>query len=258
MAFDETSPPKKRWQQSCSTTPPLRSFTLDASQWHHQSVLVFDQYDLNSYRMGVIEDIVDSRKVTVSLKDQSPTTVTVDLASPHSTMLPPIIIDNIPACQDLLVGTDVCVRQEKNSKVHKFICGRIKAKHATRLEFCIDFKDSNNNSKETFISDEKDGDNWYTRQHIRLLLEPWHEEMRLFRESGLTSNVFRPITFDLDLIKNHDQNQNSSPASKTPFPTPPIENKDDDDDDIEGELQKPSTGVNKLQGIKKGDIFTMG
>jgi len=43
------------------------------------------------------------------------------------------------------------------------------------------------------------------------------------------------------------------------FPTPPIEHKDEDDEEeVDRELSKDQQAANKLQGIKKGDIFTMG
>jgi hypothetical protein len=38
-----------------------------------------------------------------------------------------------------------------------------------------------------------------------------------------------------------------------------MEHKSEDDEEVERELQKTKqTTTNKLQGIKKGDIFTMG
>lgn len=259
MAFDDASPPKKRWQQqSCSSTPSPSSFTLDANQWRDQSVLVLDNHDLNKYHMGMIVDIIDSHSIIVALRDQSSTTtVNIDLTRPMCQHLPPIIIDNVPACQDLLIDTQVCVRRIKNSQINQFICGRIREKHPTRLEFSIDLKDSNNNHR-----DELDrGDNideqeqWYTRQNIRLLIEPWHEELRLFGESLPQSALFRPISVELAANPRGDEEQQIG------FPTPPIEPKDDDDEEVERELQKDEDeqqGTSKLQGIKKGDIFTMG
>lgn len=259
MACDEVSPPKKRWQQrSCSSTPSPSSvtqFTLEASQWRHQSVLVLDNQNLNIYHMGTILDIIDSHLITISLRDQPSSTIQVDLAQPICNHLPSIIIDNIPACQDLLINTQVCVRRIKINKLNQFQCGRIQAKHPTRLEFSIDFNDShNNNDNNNEINEDKNAieDIWFTRQNIRLLIEPWHEELRLHRENMSLSTMFRPISIELTTNNNSDEQQ------QTAFPTPPIENKDEDDEEVERELQKQEQAVNKLQGIKKGDIFTMG
>lgn len=270
MAFDEASPPKKRWQQqSCSSTPSPTSFTLDANQWRHQNVLVLDCQNSNTYTMGTILDISNSHLVTLSLRDQSTSTLTIDLTRPICNHLPSIIIDNIPACQDLLVGTDVCVRQMKNESIHQFQLARIRGKHSTRLEFTVNFKDSNNNQEQDekidqiqSIQDEK----WFIRQNIRLLIEPWHEELRLFRENLSKSTLFRPISVETSnrTSETNDQQENSPSPSETAsqqsaFPTPPIENKDEDDEEVERELQKEHQAANnKLQGVKKGDIFTMG
>jgi hypothetical protein len=241
------SPPKKRWQQqSCSSTPSPTLFTLDANQWRQQSVLILDKQNLNIYNMGMILDINDSHLVTVSIRDQQTSSIIVDLSRPICSHLPSIIIDNIPACQDLVIDTQVCVRRIKNSKTNQFQCGRIRAKHSTRLEFSIDFKDSNNNNSE----DEQ----WFTRQNIRLLIEPWHEELRLYRENLSMSTMFRPISLDLSVNNNNNTDEEQKPA----FPTPPIEHKDEDDEEVERELQKEDQTNIKLQGIKKGDIFTMG
>lgn len=279
MAFDDASPPKKRWQQqSCSSTPSPSSFTLDANQWRDQSVLVLDKQNVNLYHMGVILDIIDSHLVTISLREPFAPSMTIDLARStcqHPHQLPLIIIDNIPACQDLLIGTEVVVRRIKNSKIYEFLCGRIRAKHPTRLEFAIDFKDSNNNHQqqhgEVKSSDNDDDDNeeqWFTRQNIRLLTEPWHEEIRLFRENLSMSSMFRPISVDLPRNKTPSEDQQqpevaaaaaaASTTQPSAFPTPPIEGKDEDDEEVERELQKDQLAANKLQGIKKGDIFTMG
>ncbi|CAF0726778.1 unnamed protein product [Rotaria sordida] len=264
MAYDEVSPPKKRWQQrSCSSTPSplsLTQFTLDASQWRHQSVLVLDNQNSNIYHMGTILDIIDSHLITISLRDQQSSTINVDLLQPSCNYLPSIIIDNIPACQDLVINTQVCVRQIKTNKLNQFQCGRIRAKHPTRLEFSIDLNNShnntttnnNNNNGDEINQDENDKEDiWFTRQNIRLLIEPWHEELRLYRENLPMSTMFRPISAELSTNNNNDEQQ------KIAFPTPPIENKDEDDEEVERELQKQEQTVNKLQGIKKGDIFTM-
>lgn len=272
MAFDEASPPKKRWQQqSCSSTPSPISFTLDANQWRHQNVLVLDCQNSNTYLMGTILDISNSHLVTVSLRDQSTSTLTIDLTRPICNHLPSIIIDNIPACQDLLVGTDVCVRQMKSNSISPFQLARIRGKHPTRLEFAVDLKDSNNNQEQEEKTDHDEtiqDEKWFIRQHIRLLIEPWHEELRLFRENLPKATLFRPISVEVSNRKpetNDQPQQNSSSTSSSPeqqqqsaFPTPPIENKDEDDEEVERELQNDQQAVNKLQGIKKGDIFTMG
>jgi hypothetical protein len=257
MAYDEVSPPKKRWQQqSCSSTPSppsLTSFTLDASQWRHQSILVLDKQNLNIYHMGTILDIIDSHLVTTSLRDDQLSVITVDLSRPCCNHIPSIIIDNIPACQDLVIDTQVCVRRIKNSKINQFQCGRIRAKHPTRLEFSIDLKDSNNNNSIEINQDENaEEDEWFTRQNIRLLTEPWHEELRLYHENVSISTMFRPISVELPSNNNTDNQQ------QTAFPTPPIEHKDEDDEEVERELETDQQAANKLQGIKKGDIFTMG
>ena len=114
MAYDETSPPKKRWQQqSCSSTPSpslISPFVLDATQWRHQSVLVLDNKNNNVYHLGVIIDVIDSHFITISLRHEQLSSVTIDIYQPISNHLPSIIIDNIPACQDLLIDTPVCVR----------------------------------------------------------------------------------------------------------------------------------------------------
>jgi hypothetical protein len=253
MAYDEASPPKKRWQQqSCSSTPSPTSFTLDANQWRHQSVLVLDNHNFNTYHMGIILDIIDSHIVTISLRDSSSSSpLIIDLTRPICNNLPSIIIDNIPACQDLLIDTKVCVRRIKNSKINQFIRGRIRAKHPTRLEFSIDLFDSNNNNHD----ENDDEDNLFTRQNIRLLIEPWHEELRLYRDN---LSMFRPISVELPI--NNSNEEQPPQQQKTAFPTPPIEHKDEDDEEVERELEKEQQqqAVNKLQGIKKGDIFTMG
>jgi len=257
------SPPKKRWQQqqSCSSTPSPTSFTLDANQWRQQNILVLDNQNLNIYNMGMILDIIDSHLVTVSIRDQQTSTITVDLSRPICNHLPSIIIDNIPACQDLVVDTQVCVRRIKNSKINQFQCGRIRSKHATRLEFSIDFKDSNNNNHNEISQDEnnqvEDDDQWFTRQNIRLLIEPWHEELRLYRENLSMPTMFRPISLDIPNNNNNNDEQQQQ-QQQIAFPTPPIEHKDEDDEEVERELQKDEQKNNKLQGIKKGDIFTMG
>lgn len=267
MAYDDVSPPKKRWQQqSCSSPPSPISFTLDANQWRHQSVLALDQQNPNIFNMGTILDINDSHLVTISLRDPPASTTVIDLSRPICKSLPSIIIDNIPACQDLLVNSQVCVRRHKNSKINQFQSGRIRAKHPTRLEFAIDFKDTNNNLQEETHQDENnEEDQWFTRQHIRLLIEPWHEELRLYRESLANATMFRPIS--VDLSKDHSKEETEQPSPPPPppprqkiaFPTPPIEQKDDEDDEeVARELEKAEQTNNKLQGIKKGDIFTMG
>jgi hypothetical protein len=257
MAYDDVSPPKKRWQQqSCSSTPsPLSatSLTLDASQWRQQNVLVLDNQNLNIYHMGTILDIIDSHLVTVSRRDEPSSIITVDLSQPICKHLPSIIIDNIPACQDLVTDTQICVRQVKNSKINQFQCGRIRAKHSKRLEFSIILKDSNNNNRDEINQDENNlEDKWFTRQNIRLLIEPWHEELRLYRENLSMSTMFRPISVKLPVENNDNEQQQIA------FPTPPIEHKDEDDEEVERELQKESSTADKFQGIKKGDIFTMG
>ncbi|CAF3458188.1 unnamed protein product [Rotaria socialis] len=265
MACDEVSPPKKRWQQrSCSSTPSPLSvtpFSLEASQWRHQSVLVLDNQNLNIYHMGTILDIIDSHLVTISLRDQQSSTVQVDLARPICNHLPSIIIDNIPACQELVVNTQVCVRQIKTNKLNQFQCGRIQAKHPTRLEFSIDLNNSHNNTNhnDDEIHQDENGkeDVWFTRQNIRLLIEPWHEELRLYRENTSMTTMFRPISVELP-ANNNNNNNNNDEQQQTAFPTPPIEQKDEDDEEVERELQKQEQAANKLQGIKKGDIFTMG
>jgi hypothetical protein len=156
-----------------------------------------------------------------------------------------IIIDNIPACQDLLINTPVCVRGVKNENINQFLCGLIRSKHPTRLEFSIDFKYSNTNYEDSTKNEEE---TWFTRQNIRLLIEPWHEELRLHQENLSIKTMFRPISVDLPI--NNQQ---------IAYPTPPIEHKDEDDEEVERELQKnKQQTINKLQGIKKGDIFTIG
>lgn len=250
MVYDDTSPPKKRWQQqSCSSTPSpslISPFLLDANQWRQQSILVLQANTSDIYHVGVILDIIDSHLVTVSLREESLPTVTIDIHQPISKRLPSIIIDNIPACQDLLPQTSVCVRGAKEQNINQFSCGRIRSKHSTRLEFSIDFKDSNNN-RGSVLENEKT-EKWYTRQNIRLLIEPWHEELRLHQENSATKTTFRPISVDLPM-KNE----------QIAYPTPPIEQKDENDEEVERELQKTKeTAMNRLQGIKKGEIFTMG
>jgi hypothetical protein len=252
MAYDDASPPKKRWQQqSCSLTPSpslISPFLLDATQWRHQSVLVLDNKNPNIYHLGVILDIIDSHLIKISLRDEQLSSITIDIHQPVSNDFPSIIIDNIPACQDLLIDTPVCVRGINNDNINRFLCGRIRSKHPTRLEFSIDFKDSNNN-REYIINDKEE--KWFTRQNIRLLIEPWHEELRLHQENLSVKTMFRPISVDLS-IDNHNTEQQIA------YPTPPIEHKDEDDEEVERELQTKQQTINKLQGLKKGDIFTMG
>jgi len=249
MAYDDASPPKKRWQQQSGSLIPspllITPFILDATQWRQQSVLVVDNKSPNIYHLGVIIDIIDSHLITISLRDEQLSPVTIDIHEPISNNFPSIIIDNIPACQDLLINTPVCVRGVKNKNINQFLCGRIRSKHPTRLEFSIDFKYLNKNC-EDFIENEEE--NWFTRQNIRLLIEPWHEELRLHQENLSIKTMFRPICVDLPI--NNQQ---------IAYPTPPIEQKDEDDEEVERELQKnKQPTINKLQGIKKGDIFTMG
>jgi hypothetical protein len=236
MAYEEISPPKKRWQQqSCSSTPSpsfLSQFLLDVNQWRHQSVLVLDKKYSNIYHLGVIIDIIDSHLVTISLRDEKLSSVTIDIYQPINNQFPSIIIDNIPACQDLLINTPVCVRRTTDENIQEFICSRIRSKHPTRLEFSIDLN-------------ENEEEKWFTRQNIRLLIEPWHEEFRLHQENLTLKTTFRPISVDLPI--DHQQ---------IAYPTPPIEHKDEDDEEVERELQKSKQ--QKLQGLKKGDIFTMG
>jgi hypothetical protein len=254
MAYDDASPPKKRWQQqSCSSTPSpslIAPFVLDVIQWRHQSVLVLDNKNSNLYHLGVILDIIDSHLITISLRDVQLSPVTIDIHQPINEHFPSIIIDNIPACQDLLINTPVCVRGINNDDINQFLCGRIRSKHPTRLEFSIDFKDPNNNNGEEFMETEEE--KWFTRQNIRLLIEPWYEELRLHQENLSTKTMFRPISVDLP-TDNHNNDQQIA------YPTPPIEHKDEDDEEVERELEKSEQqSINKLQGIKKGDIFTMG
>jgi hypothetical protein len=243
MAYDDASPPKKRWQQqSCSSTPSpslTPPFILDANQWRHQSVLVLDNKNSPIYHLGEILDITDSHLIAISLRDEQLPSVTIDIHQSISNHYPLVILDNIPACQDLLMNTPVCVRRIKTNNINQFSCGRIHSKHPTRLEFSIDFNDSNDH----LIEDEED--KWFTRQNIRLLIEPWHEELRLHQENV---SIFRPISIDLPV---NDQ--------QIGYPTPPAEHKDEDDEEIERELKiSEQQAINKLQGIKKGDIFTMG
>ena len=245
MAYDDTSPPKKRWQQqSCSSTPSpslVSSFILDANQWRQQSVLVLHTKTSNFYHLGVILDIIDSHFVIVSLREEQLPPVTIDIHQPISKDFSSIIIDNIPACQDLLPQTLVCVRGVKDENINQFLCGRIRAKHPTRLEFSIDFEGE-------IIENKEEEEKWFTRQNIRLLIEPWHEELRLHQENLSTKTMFRPISIDLPIK-----------SKQIAYPTPPIEQKDEDDEEVERELEKTKEStLNKLQGIKKGDIFTMG
>ena len=227
MAYDDPSPPKKRWQQQNSSP----SFLLDAHQWRQQNILILDQKTFNRYHLGVILDIIDSHLVLVSFNEQSLSSVTIDIHQITQQDFPWIIIDNIPACQDLLPQTRVCVRTIQQENNQEFLCGTIRLKHPTRLEFSIDFKDD-------LIMEMKD--RWFTRQNIRLLIEPWHEEYRLYQENLSTKTLFRPISSE----KNDEQIVS------------PIEQ---DDEEIEREFQKrKESSLNKLQGIKKGDIFTMG
>lgn len=77
------------------------------------------------------------------------------------------------------------------------------------------------------------------------MTEPWHEELRLHQQN---LSVFRPISIDSPVT-----NQQNA------YPTPPAEHKDEDDEEVEREFKKSEQQtINKLQGIKKGDIFTMG
>lgn len=237
MAYDDISPPKKRWQQQNFST----IFLLDANQWCHQSVLVLDQNYPNIYNLGIISDIIDSHLIKITLRDQQLSSVTIDIHQSINKDFPSIIIDNIPPCQDLIINTQVCVRQIKNENFNQFLCGRIRAKHSTRLEFLIDFNKLNSNQ-------ENNQDIWFTRQNIRLLIEPWHEELRLHQDNIAIKTMFRPVSIDL-LINQQE----------IAYPTPPIEQKDEDDEEVERELEKnKSSAINKLQGIKKGDIFTIG
>ena len=251
MAYDEISPPKKRWQQQqhhhqSSSSTPSPSFTspflLDAHQWRQQNVLLLDTKTSDRYHLGMILDIIDSHLVLVSFNEQPSSTMTIDIHQMNNRELPLILIDNIPACQDLLFQTRVCVRGVQQENPQDFLSGRIRTKHPTRLEFAIDFQHAN---IPTEINDR-----WFTRQNIRLLIEPWHEEYRLYQENLSAKTTFRPISID-------------SPEKieqEIAYPTPPIETKDEDDEEVERELQKrkESPVNNKLQGIKKGDIFTMG
>lgn len=219
MAYDDPSPPKKRWQQQSSSS----LFLLDAHQWRQQNVLILDQNSFNRYHLGMILDIIDSHLVVVSFNEQSFPTITIDIHQTNAQDLPLIIIDNIPACQDLLPQTRICVRGIKQ----EFLCGRIRLKHPTRLEFSIDFD---------FFNDEMK-DRWFTRQNIRLLIEPWHEEYRLYQENLSTKPLFQSISSD------KFEGQINSPTEH-------------DDEDLQKRKESPIN--NKLQGIKKGDIFTMG
>ena len=132
MAYEDVSPPKKRWQQqqSCSSTPSPVPFQLDANQWRQQNILVLDQDNLNIYHMAMIVDINDSHRVRVSMRDQTVLSTIIDLSRPICSHLPSIIIDNIPACQDLLVDTPVCVRRNKTDQINQFQCDN--------LSFCSD------------------------------------------------------------------------------------------------------------------------
>ncbi|CAF1536860.1 unnamed protein product [Adineta steineri] len=248
MAYDDASPPKKRWQQqSCSSTPSP-SFILDANQWRQQSVLVLDNKNPHIYHLGIISDIIDSHFIEITFRDEQLSSVKIDINQPTNNHLPSVIIDNIPACQDLLINTPVCVRKLKNDNINQFICGRIKSKHSTRLEFSIDFKDSNNNRDD--LSDDEE-DIWFTRQNIRLLIEPWHEELRLHQEN---LSIFRPISIDLPVNNNNNNND-----QQIVYPTPPAEQKDEDDEEVEREFKNTEQqNINKPPGVKKGDIFTMG
>ena len=168
MAFDDTSPPKKRWQQQ------KPSFSLDANQWRHQSVLIRDQTSPNIYHLGSILDIIDSHLVKLSFRNEQMPSTTIDIHQSTDNCCPVIIIDNIPACHDLSVDTRVCVRRDVNEDFNRFVCGRIREKHSARLEYSIEFDDSNENQQE---------DKWFTRQNLRLLIEPWQEELRLFQQN---------------------------------------------------------------------------
>lgn len=246
MAYDEISPPKKRWQQqqSSSSTPSpsfVSPFLLDAHQWRQQNILILDTNTFDRYHLGMIVDILDSHLVQVAFNEQPTSNITIDIHQMNNKDFPSILIDNIPACQDLLPQTRVCVRGVQQDLMQLFFCGRIRCKHSTRLEFAIDFQDipTENNQR------------WFTRQNIRLLIEPWHEEYRLYQENLSAKTTFRPISID-SLGKNEQD---------IAYPTPPpIESKDEDDEEVERELQKRKDLPinNKLQGIKKGDIFTMG
>lgn len=206
MAYDDPSPPKKRWQHQSSSP----SFRLDAHQWRQQNILILDQNTFDRYHLGVIVDIIDSHLILVSFNDQTLSSITIDIHQITREELPGIIIDNIPACQDLLPQTRVCVRNNQ-----EFLCGTIRLKHPTRLEFSIDFH-------QDLIMEMKD--RWFTRQNIRLLIEPWHEEYRLYQEN-------------LSISSEKD-------------------NEHDDEEDFPKQKESPIN--NKLQGIKKGDVFTMG
>ncbi|CAF0897681.1 unnamed protein product [Adineta ricciae] len=242
MAYDDACPPKKRWQQQSCTPTPSSSFVLDANQWRQQSILVLDKSNRNCYHLGVILDIIDSHLIKISSRDEQSPPLTIDIHQPISKHFPSIIIDNIPACQDLVNNISVCVRRVKTENSTEFFCGRIRSKHPTRLEFSIEFRDSNNNRED---SEENQEDVWFTRQNIRLLIEPWHEELRLHQQN---LSVFRPISIDSSVT-----NQQNA------YPTPPAEHKDEDDEEVEREFKKgEQQTMNKLQGIKKGDIFTMG
>ncbi|CAF0943326.1 unnamed protein product [Didymodactylos carnosus] len=196
ISCNKNEKPKKRWQLSSSssssstavpatieasvidnndkTTLTNSTFFLDPLQWKHQSVLIF--YD-HRYHMSTIIDIncsiidIELRK---SINNKSQMKFFCDFFKQNLSPTPIVILDNIPACNDLIINTPVCVRIKPTNSY--FICGIIEEKHPTRLEFLVKFIDE----------DEQQQQRWFTRQNIRLLIEPWHEELRLFRENILT------------------------------------------------------------------------
>ena len=252
MANEDVCPPKKRWQQRSSSprvsSPSPSSFRLDANQWRHQSVLVLDKDHTSVYHQGSILDIIDSHLVEISRRDQQLSAVIIDLQRPISKDFPSIIIDNIPACEDLRIDRLVCVRRTATGEINQFLCGRIRKKHPIRLEFSIDFKDSNNNNnRDPSLGNETDSDEekWFTRQNIRLLVEPWHEEFCIFQDSLSTGSESRAASTD------PSKESSEQVQERAVEPVSPIARKDEQDDDEEEEKLQ-----NKFQGVKKGDVFT--
>ena len=253
MANEDVCPPKKRWQQRSRSpsvsSPSPSSFRLNANHWRHQSVLILDKDNAPIYHQGFILDIIDSHLVEISRRDQQLPAVIIDLQRPISKDFPSIIIDNIPACEDLRIDRLVCVRRMATGEINQFLCGRIRKKHPIRLEFSIDFKDSNNNNRDPSLGDETDKDNetWFTRQNIRLLVEPWHEEFCIFQDSLSTGSESRAASTEPS--KESAEHVRERPIE----PVSPLARKDDDGDDDDDDEEKLH---NRFQGVKKGDVFT--
>ncbi|CAF0938493.1 unnamed protein product [Didymodactylos carnosus] len=209
-------PPKKRWQLTQSSSPlvlqnnddktPSKNshFYLDPSQWKHQSVLILCDHH---YHMSTIIDINYSM-IDIELKKPINNKLEMKLYCNFEQSLSPtptVILDNIPACSDLKLNTSVCVRIHPTNS--DFVCGIIKEKHPTRLEFSVKFIDGNEQQQR-----------WFTRQNIRLLIEPWHEELRLFRANtvaDVVTSVDNEIEEEEKININNDDDESEEKLSKT-------------------------------------------